>query len=40
MSTRLHRQRGYTAVELMMSIGIFGIGVTGIIAMQKMPSPM
>jgi prepilin-type N-terminal cleavage/methylation domain-containing protein len=35
MSTRLHRQRGYTAVELMMSIGIFGIGVTGIIAMQK-----
>jgi len=30
------RQRGYTAVELMMAIGIFGIGVTGIIAMQKM----
>jgi prepilin-type N-terminal cleavage/methylation domain-containing protein len=28
-------QRGYTAVELMMAIGIFGIGVTGIIAMQK-----
>jgi prepilin-type N-terminal cleavage/methylation domain-containing protein len=29
------RQRGYTAVELMMAIGIFGIGVTGIIAMEK-----
>jgi len=28
-------QRGYTAVELMMAIGIFGIGVTGIIAMQR-----
>lgn len=35
MSARLLRQRGYTAVELMMAIGIFGIGVTGIIAMQK-----
>jgi len=31
----LRAQRGYTAVELMMAIGIFGIGVTGIIAMQK-----
>ena len=35
MSARLG-QRGYTAVELMMAIGILGIGVTGIIAMQKM----
>lgn len=35
MSRRLQRQRGYTAVELMMAIGIFGIGVSGIIAMQK-----
>ncbi|HET7543009.1 MAG TPA: prepilin-type N-terminal cleavage/methylation domain-containing protein [Polyangiaceae bacterium] len=32
---QLRRQRGYTAVEVMMAIGIFGIGVTGIIAMQK-----
>ena len=32
---RVQRQRGYTAVELMMAIGIFGIGVTGIIAMEK-----
>ena len=35
MSARRQPQRGYTAVELMMAIGIFGIGVTGIIAMQK-----
>ncbi|MEI9939652.1 MAG: prepilin-type N-terminal cleavage/methylation domain-containing protein [Pseudomonadota bacterium] len=35
MSARLNRQRGYTAVELMMAIGIFGVGVTGIIAMEK-----
>ena len=35
MSAQHRRQRGYTAVELMMAIGIFGIGVTGIIAMQK-----
>ena len=35
MTTRRQRQRGYTAVELMMAIGIFGIGVSGIIAMQK-----
>ena len=35
MTTRLRRERGYTAVELMMAIGIFGIGVTGIIAMEK-----
>jgi prepilin-type N-terminal cleavage/methylation domain-containing protein len=35
VSARHQRQRGYTAVELMMAIGIFGIGVSGIIAMQK-----
>ena len=35
MKTRQYRERGYTAVELMMAIGIFGIGVTGIIAMEK-----
>jgi len=35
VKARSLRQRGYTAVELMMAIGIFGIGVTGIIAMQK-----
>lgn len=28
-------QRGYTAVELLMAISIFGIGVSGIIAMEK-----
>lgn len=27
--------RGYTAIELLMSIGILGIGVTGVVAMQK-----
>jgi len=31
----VRRQRGYTAVELMIAIGVFGIGVSGIIAMQK-----
>ncbi|HEY0466225.1 MAG TPA: prepilin-type N-terminal cleavage/methylation domain-containing protein [Polyangiaceae bacterium] len=35
MKPRRNHQRGYTAVELMMAIGIFGVGVTGIIAMQK-----
>ena len=35
MNVRRAGQRGYTAVELMMAIGIFGIGVTGVIAMQK-----
>jgi len=35
MKPARRRQRGYTSVELMMAIGIFGIGVTGIIAMQK-----
>ena len=38
MRARLQRQRGYTAVELMMAIGIFSIGVTGVIAMQKVTS--
>ena len=33
---RRARARGYTAVELMLSIGLFAIGVTGIIAMQKL----
>lgn len=31
-------QRGYTAVELMMAISIFGIGVAGIISMEKVTS--
>lgn len=34
MSVR-SQQRGYTAIELLMSIAIFGIGVSGAIAMQK-----
>ena len=29
------RSRGYTAVELMLSLALFTVGVTGIIAMQK-----
>jgi len=33
--TRRRRERGYTAVELLMAISIFAIGVSGIIAMQK-----
>lgn len=38
--TRLLRriQRGYTAVELMMAISVFGIGVAGIISMEKVTS--
>lgn len=35
MSARSRAQRGYTAVELLMAISIFGIGVAGIISMQK-----
>lgn len=31
-------QRGYTAVELVMAIGIFAIGVTGVFAMQRVTS--
>jgi prepilin-type N-terminal cleavage/methylation domain-containing protein len=31
-------KRGYTAVELLMAISIFGIGVSGIIAMEKITS--
>lgn len=30
--------RGYTAVELLMAIGIFAIGITGVAAMQKVTS--
>jgi len=32
---RIHQGRGYTIVELMMAIAVFAIGVSGIIAMQK-----
>ena len=35
MRTDARNERGYTAVELMMAIAIFGLGVTGIISMQK-----
>jgi prepilin-type N-terminal cleavage/methylation domain-containing protein len=35
MSAARRRQRGYTAVELMMAIAVFGIGVAGIISMEK-----
>jgi prepilin-type N-terminal cleavage/methylation domain-containing protein len=38
MSPRKLRQRGYTAVELMMAISVFGIGVAGIISMEKVTS--
>ncbi|HEY5373092.1 MAG TPA: prepilin-type N-terminal cleavage/methylation domain-containing protein, partial [Polyangiaceae bacterium] len=38
MSTSRLRQRGYTAVELMMAIAVFGIGVAGIISMEKVTS--
>lgn len=36
--TRRNRSRGYTAVELLMAIGIFAIGITGVAAMQKVTS--
>lgn len=32
---RRKSQRGYTAVELLMAIGVLGLGVSGVIAMQK-----
>jgi len=35
MTPRSRAQRGYTAVELMMAISIFGIGVAAIISMEK-----
>lgn len=35
MSRRHRRRRGYTVVELMMALTVLAIGVTGIIAMQK-----
>ena len=35
MSIRKLAQGGYTAVELMMAISVFGIGVAGIISMEK-----
>jgi prepilin-type N-terminal cleavage/methylation domain-containing protein len=38
MSVRKRLQRGYTAVELMMAISVFGIGVAGIISMEKVTS--
>ncbi len=38
MSVTRRAQRGYTAVELMMAISIFGIGVAGIISMEKVTS--
>ena len=33
--SRVREQRGYTAVELLIAITIFAIGVSGIFAMQK-----
>jgi prepilin-type N-terminal cleavage/methylation domain-containing protein len=33
--TRHRRARGYTAVELLMSIAVLAIGISGVIAMQK-----
>jgi prepilin-type N-terminal cleavage/methylation domain-containing protein len=35
VSARKQSLRGYTAVELMMAISVFGIGVAGIISMEK-----
>ncbi len=31
-------QRGYTAVELVMAIGVFAVGITGVFAMQRVTS--
>ncbi len=36
--TRSSSTRGYTAVELLMAISVFGIGVAGIISMEKVTS--
>jgi prepilin-type N-terminal cleavage/methylation domain-containing protein len=38
MSASSRRQRGYTAVELMMAISIFAIGIAGIMSMEKVTS--
>lgn len=41
MKTRVlcaSRERGFTAVELLMAISVFGIGVAGIISMEKVTS--
>lgn len=35
MKPAQRRSRGYTMVELLISIGVFAIGVTGVVAMQK-----
>jgi type IV pilus assembly protein PilV len=35
MTSRRRSRRGYTVVELMMALGVLAVGVTGIIAMQK-----
>jgi type IV pilus assembly protein PilV len=38
VKAHVRSKRGYTAVELLMAISIFGIGVSGIIAMEKVTS--
>ncbi|HEX3776091.1 MAG TPA: type II secretion system protein [Polyangiaceae bacterium] len=38
MTFAVFRARGYTAVELLMAISVFGIGVAGIISMEKVTS--
>jgi prepilin-type N-terminal cleavage/methylation domain-containing protein len=35
LASRQRKPRGYTAVELLMAISVFGIGVAGIISMEK-----